>query len=59
MLAYIIVIGAIIWTLYLTIKYWKGVSWAFGLMILGGCVMFTPLIIWFISKLTRMDDLIY
>lgn len=58
MLGYILIIVYVVWTLYLTIKYWKGVGWAFGLMIFGSCIMFTPLLMWFICKLTRMDDLI-
>lgn len=48
--ATIIVIGAIIWTLYYVYIYTRDHNWAWGIMILFACCMFTPLGVYFLRK---------
>jgi len=49
--AAIIVIGAIIWTIYLTIKVWVRLNWAWAILCLVACCTITPLGVYFLIKL--------
>ena len=53
--AAIIVIVAIVWSIYLTVKVWIKMNWAWAILCFAGCCMVTPLGVYFFLKLLDID----